>query len=103
MFMFCLIAKADKIYNVIVTIRVTYEYMDGASTVGEQSGSNETQVIEVCASSPHEAREKAIYQCQSMCQSSQDMGTATYGGKKCRKYKKREVYNAEPKATTIDC
>lgn len=98
-------AKTNKLYSVTVTVTVTYEYYDeNGDYVTSQSGGNETQKIEVCASSPQEAREKAISQCEGMCRGRQNMGKATMGGKKCDKYKIRTVYDASvPQIVTQEC
>lgn len=89
-------AQQSYIYKVTVTIKVTYEYYDGPELISTQTGNNETQIIDVCASSPQEAREEAMEQCDRMCRGSQHMGKATMGGKECTKYKVRKVYDASP-------
>ncbi|MBO7623894.1 MAG: hypothetical protein J6S82_01140 [Bacteroidales bacterium] len=95
-------AQKNYTYDVVVTVRVTYEFKDGNTTVSTQTGVSETQNIEVCASSPEDARQKAIKQCEGMCRSAQYMGTTIMNNKKVDKYKHREVYDATPKKRTIN-
>ena len=98
-------AQTNKLYTVTVTVTVTYKYYEENGTyVSSQNGGTETQTIQVCASSPQDAREKAIAQCEGMCRGQQDMGKATMGGKTCNKYKERSVYDASvPKIVTQEC
>ena len=95
---FNLIAKADQMYTVTVTIQVEYRYYSNGSLVSEESGTWESQVIDVCASSPEDAREQAKIQCDRMCRGEQHMGKKTIGDKQCDKYKVRRVYDASAKA-----
>lgn len=87
-------AQQSYLYKVTVTISVTYKYYDGFDLVSTQNGGTELQIIEVCAESPQDAREKAMNQCDRMCAGEQDMGKATVGGKECKKRKVRSVYDA---------
>lgn len=92
------VAKAaDFKYTVAVSIQVEYEYYDGFNLVSTQNGGWENQTITVCASSPQEAREKAIDECDRMCRGKQRMGTTYLGGKEVEKYKIRKVYEASVK------
>lgn len=99
-----LYTKADSLYDVTVSVTVVYRYYS-LSTVGvpdynefegESNGQSQTQKLPVCASSPQDAREKAMEQCSNMCRGEQDMGYATFNGKKCKKTMVREVYDATP-------
>ena len=93
---FNLAAKAvDQIYTVTVTIQVEYKYYDNGSYVSSASGAWESQVIEVCASSPEDAREQAKVQCDRMCRGEQYMGKKLIGDKQCDQYKVRSVYDAK--------
>lgn len=103
-FAFALQSKAaDYAYIVKVSITVNYEFYDGFNLVSEQSGPMEFQTIEVCASSPQEARDKAIEQCDRMCRGKQKMGTTYVNGKEVDKYKLRTVYDAQVTSTGPLC
>ena len=95
---FNLVAKADQMYKVTVTIQVEYRYYVNGSYESTASGQWESQVIEVCASSPEDAREQAKVQCDRMCRGEQYMGKKTIGGKECDQYKVRSVYDAKAEA-----
>lgn len=90
-----MIAKADQMYKVTVTIQVEYKYYSNGSFVSSSSGAWESQVIDVCASSPEDAREQAKIQCDRMCKGEQYMGKKTIGDKQCDQYKIRSVYDAK--------
>lgn len=87
-------ASAADLYYMNVTVKVEYYYhkqIEGEK--GNHSGMDEKQFIEVCASSPDEARVKAKEQCSKMCQGDQKMGTGNFNGETLPKYKRRSVYD----------
>lgn len=94
----------DKLYYTVVTVNVEYYYHKrGHGEVGHYSGLNEYQAIEVCASSPDDAREKAKDQCSSMCHGDQKMGNGIWDGESLPKYKRRRVYEVKINSVGGDC
>ena len=93
-----MVTKADQMYKVTVSIQVEYKYYNNGSFVSVQSAPWETQVIDVCASSPEDAREQAKIQCDRMCRGEQRMGTKYIDGQQCDQFKVRSVYDAKAEA-----
>lgn len=95
-FFFNMYASAADLYYMSITVKVEYYYhKQFEGEYGNYSGMNEYQTIEVCASSPDEARVKAKDQCTQMCQGDQEMGTGNFNGETLPKYKRRSVYDVE--------
>ena len=94
---------ADKLYYTVVTVKVEYYYHKHYEEVGNYSGTTEFQRIEVCASSPDDAREKAKDQCERMCSGDQRVGNGNWNGESLPKYKRRSVYDVDVSAVGGDC
>ena len=101
---FCIYqVNAQTKYQVTVSVQITTVYFNDSDYYDEAFSSKSagtSQVINVCADTPEEAKNEAKSECSTMCRrdSGRKLGRVTVNGKTYYAKEYREVYDASAKA-----
>jgi len=98
--------NAQTKYSVIISVEVKHEFYtdEDCHDFAFETVMTEAQKMFVCADTPYDAEEEAIYECDKMCRrkTGRNLGSQMSGGKKYYVKEFRKVYEAT--ATKVgDC
>jgi len=94
------IESGNTLYLVTVSITVTHIYYDiDSGNEAFRNSSTDAKSMQVCASSPEQAKSEAKSECSSICSrsSGRSLGKKYVNGKYYNVYEYREVYDASAK------